>query len=361
MSQDENNSAICPISLFNSLAMVYAGTSGKNAKEIEKVLNIESDSTVLLENIKQLLNRIKTFENTYHKFIRIPSRIFYNRNDNLKNNYIKLITKCFGQNCKPEGITCKDTSAMQINEWIRRETNNRILQIVLAYQLNQSLKLILCSAFYFRTDWKYPFKKERTRRNYFYINPNNRIYIPFMAKLRQFRYRDDTDLACEIVELPFGHGLCMYILLPHQINGLNSLCQRIDFTTIEMITSSLQFRDMQVFLPRFRIHYQYDPLKTLQSIGMIKAFRERHDNVAFGRMTNNLKYSISMINHEIIIDVNEGPQLPKKLPKNLPNQPYWYYDILTNEIYTMESSIDYNNPGYVRWYNYSLLLFFIRY
>lgn len=346
MSRDENNSAICPASLFSCLAMVYAGTGGNNAKEIAKLLHTTSDVTEVLRDTRELLNRIRQFDRIYHKSIKVPSRIFYNRSHNIKTEYIDLITNYFGRNYSPESINCEGRSAISINEWIRKETFYRIRQIILAYQLNQSLKLILFSAFYFKTDWKFPFRKKRTRKNFFYINPDNRIYVPTMAKIGQFRYRDDPDLACKIVELPFSYGLCMYILLPNQIDGLNSLCERINSATIDMMTSSLQLQDIQIFLPRFSINCQYDLSNSLKTLGMVKAFRERHDNVAFSKMTEDLKLFISIVNHQVNVDVYEGRERPPKRPENTLNQPYWYYNLLSNEIYSM--NVNYDNTGYVK-------------
>lgn len=124
-----------------------------------------------------------------------------------------------------------------------------------------------------------------------------------MRQQRRFRYGAGDGL--QVLELPYaGDALAMFILLPDQVDGLAAIESALTLKQLTQWLNNLQERDVEVFLPQFKISHSFKLNETLKTMGIVDAFDERHANFA-GMDGNDQWLYITAVLHKAFIDVNE--------------------------------------------------------
>ena len=110
--------------------------------------------------------------------------------------------------------------------------------------------------------------------------------------------------SCAVLELPFINGqFSMIVVLPHSDDGLDAMEKLVSADMLESWISNLDSRDVNLWLPKFRLEEQFSLTETLSSLGICDAFKPGAAN--FERMTGDRLMYISAVEHKAFIDVNE--------------------------------------------------------
>ncbi len=124
-----------------------------------------------------------------------------------------------------------------------------------------------------------------------------------MAQKNNFGYAEFDDL--QALALPYqGGALSMVVLLPKQPDGLARLESSFTPANLEKWTQTLPPREVQVFLPKFKMTGQFKLNDTLKALGMTEAF---DDGKADFSGMQGLKHDlyISAVLHKSFVEVNE--------------------------------------------------------
>ncbi len=96
----------------------------------------------------------------------------------------------------------------------------------------------------------------------------------------------------------------MVVLLPKQISGLAETENALIAERLDHRLQHLEEKKIRVFLPRFRIGYEFWLNDALKEMGMIDAFDM--DKANFSGMDGNENYLyIAAVLHKAFVDVNE--------------------------------------------------------
>lgn len=68
----------------------------------------------------------------------------------------------------------------KINGWVEQQTHNMIKNLLPAGTLDQSSKLVLVNAAYFKGKWENKFNPKETTPEIFYVNPSKQIMVDMM-------------------------------------------------------------------------------------------------------------------------------------------------------------------------------------
>lgn len=91
-----------------------------------------------------------------------------------------------------------------------------------------------------------------------------------MYQSSSFRYGQDSNLDCQILELPYkGDEMSMLIFLPNKRDGLPELEKKIKDFNFAYYDQKLHVVDVDLTLPRFRIESKTDMKKILQEVILI--------------------------------------------------------------------------------------------
>src|SRR5690625_126137 len=102
-------------------------------------------------------------------------------------------------------------SVNQINDWVKRETNQKIDQMVNG-QLDKNFVALLMNAIYFNGEWKYAFESEE-EKGYFHLQDGDTKKVNRMKLEEELLYLEN-DLF-QAVKLPYGdEEMSMEIFLP---------------------------------------------------------------------------------------------------------------------------------------------------
>ena len=95
----------------------------------------------------------------------------------------------------------------------------------------------------------------------------------------------------------------MVILLPRQVDGLAALEKELTAETLEARLKKLARREVEVYLPRFKVTSQFSLADTLAAMGMTDAFKP--GGADFSGMNGRKDLFISAVVHKAFVEVNE--------------------------------------------------------
>ncbi|MCY2930638.1 MAG: serpin family protein [Planctomycetota bacterium] len=234
-----------------------------------------------------------------------------------------------------------DGACRQINAWVDRQTNGRIKDIIDPGSVDQSsrdlMRLVLTNAVYFHGQWKEVFQESNTTQEDFYVPQGQAMIVPLMHQTQEAGYaafrsdgsffdtpdriaRGETDQkklypgagGFQMLELPYkGDALSMVLLLPQARESLAGLEKKLTARNLAEWIKKLRGREVEVFVPKFRLSADLDMGKLLQEMGMVRVFRQPQwpQGAQLDGMTNSddplHKLYIYRVAHRAFVDVNE--------------------------------------------------------
>jgi serine protease inhibitor len=258
----------------------------------------------------------------------------------LNQAYLDTIYKYYGASLFPVDFRNDSAGARQrINVWVERQTRARIKELISPGVLTSDTRLASVNAIYFKGQWTTPFEVSETKERLFTLADGSTVQTPTMyhsfKKLARYaafnkdgtffktpRYGQDTpenrdslypgDSGLEMVELPYrGNELSMVVIVPRSADGLPALEKLLNGQTLLSCVNKLQERPVRVYLPKFKMESSFNLEKTLESLGMKRAFRDPQskDGAQFDGMSDTKdaveRLFISTVLHKALIEVNE--------------------------------------------------------
>ncbi|MCD6155465.1 MAG: serpin family protein [Candidatus Atribacteria bacterium] len=187
-----------------------------------------------------------------------------------------------------------------INQWVREKTYGKISKIL--DQLSDWDVLVLLNAVYFKGKWEYTFDATNTQPLPFYSSQGTQD-IPTMWQKGSFDYFENQTL--QAIRLPYAdERFSMYIFLPRAQEGLQELLTALTADSLINWIQSMEEREGEIYLPRFRLSFERSLNATLQNLGMRLAFDPQ--NADFGAMLPiPPNVFLSEVKHKSILEVNE--------------------------------------------------------
>ena len=275
LTQENKGSFVCsPLSLQLALAMTANGAVGETQQEMLDVLGyghegmaaLNAYAKILIEQLpavdldvtlKMADALLATDRYPLNAAFRETLRTYY---------YAPAVSMSFDD---PQQVIA------QVNEWARRNTEGLIDPML--DKIDPNAAAFLMNALYFKAKWeggdRNPmFNSDFTRDDTFYKTGGSTVKVPFMSTSRYFPYVDKGSY--EVVALPYASGkFYMYILLPKTRDGLDAMVGALQNTTWNSLIASLEkSANVQLRMPKFDVSGDFELKKTLQALGMKKAF-----------------------------------------------------------------------------------------
>jgi len=284
----DSNSFISPYSISSALAMTYAGAKGNTEKQMAAVLHYELNQIKTHTGFNLLNTYFKSYASDSSIILSIANAIWKDENWHFNQEYLDLTNKYYQASIYPL------KGAKEINTWVKKETRNKIPTIVEEGDLANA-RMVLTNAIYFKSNWRYSFKKENTKRSDFNGQP-----VKIMSQKGNFKYFADEHK--QVIELPYqNQNISMVVILPSIENNISNLVQELNDTTCQSYLNSLTKVEVNLSLPKFKVETTYDIDRSLKKMGMTDAFDVTRAN--FSGMSTGL--SISKIIHKSFLEVNE--------------------------------------------------------
>ena len=287
--------------------MMYLGARGDTASMMKKVLRLEvlydADLHAAFGEILTALN-----ESNAPYTLRTASRLFVSRQHKLLDDFVAATRRHYGAEAAlydfdgdPGG------SRLQINKWVEEQTAEKIKDLLPNGSIDSLTAMVLVNAVYFKGDWETKFDSRGTHDSDFIVNAQNTVNVKMMFRHDKYRLSVDSTLNCQILQLPYvGDRLAMVVLLPRQLDGLESLEKNLTAHRLQQAlraVSSVRPVEVDVSLPKFRLE-QTCPLKdVLVALGMGDLFAA--DKADLSGMDGGRQLYVSRAVHKAFIDVTE--------------------------------------------------------
>jgi serpin B len=304
LRKEEGNLFFSPHSISTALAMTYAGARGNTARQMAETLQFPLDQAQLHPAFAALQARFQAVQDKGDVRLNVANALWPQQGYPLLEEYLALTKEYYGVRIKAVDYA-RDAEAARswINAWVEEQTENKIRDLIPQGVLTVLTRLVLVNAIYFKGNWASQFDPDLTQEAPFWVTPDRTVPVPMMAQKGEFGYAEWDGL--QILELPYvGDELSMIVLLPREVDGLASLEAALSRETLERWITNLQEREVQVFLPRFKMTAQFLLNRALTNLGMVDAFDE--DKADFSGMDGLEAWLyIAAALHKAFVEVTE--------------------------------------------------------
>uniref|UniRef100_A0A8C3XR14 Serpin family B member 11 n=1 Tax=Chelydra serpentina TaxID=8475 RepID=A0A8C3XR14_CHESE len=229
--------------------------------------------------------------------------------------YLECTKELYGAMLQTVDFGSATEAARQtINSWVESKTQGKKAQVRLSLAfLTVSTKqdpgfemLVLVNAIYFKANWEYKFEEKHTMPRVFRINQNESKSVQMMYQKDRFKIAHIQEMNAQILMLPYaGKSLNMIILLPDDITGLEQVERAMTYEKLTHWTSleSMREREVEVYLPRFKLEDTFELNLPLKEMGMIDVFKQSKADLS--GMAPSRRLFLSKVVHKAYVEVNE--------------------------------------------------------
>ncbi len=308
LKEKKGNLFFSPYSISTALAMTFAGARGNTEKQMADTLHF---TALGQERVHPAYASLETHLNGIQKRggirLNVANALWPHKDAKFVPKFLDRIKTNYHLSIKEDHILDyeKNTKGARktINQWVEKETNQKITELIKPGILDTLTRLVLTNAIYFKGDWASQFDNRLTKDAPFTLSSGKTVETPMMYQKGKFWHGEADGL--QVLELPYvGDDLSMIILLPEKKDGLSDLQERLTLENTEKWLENLQNREVEVFLPTFKLTSQFRLDESLASMGMPDAFHEKKADFS-GMDGQKDGLFIAAVLHKAYVDVNE--------------------------------------------------------
>ena len=291
-----------PYSISTCLAMTYAGARGETENQMRRVFHFDKDQKQLHSAFGELQRKLGEADKQSGIELNIANALWAQNDHPFLIGFLNVAKGEYQANVNQVDFkTGAEAARGEINRWVAEKTKEKIQDILPPGSLDGATRLVLANAIYFKGVWAKRFEKTSTFTQPFHVSTARQVDAPLMHHLNLVKYIETSDF--QAVELPYtSNELSMVILLPRQIAGCAQLERRLSPNFLSQSLAQMEFQQVEIFLPRFKLESAFELHATLAKMGMPDAFGSKAD---FSGIDGTGLLSISDVFHKAWGEVNE--------------------------------------------------------
>jgi serpin B len=301
LARKTGNLFFSPASISTALGMAYAGAAGSTADEMQKALQFTLPPDRLHPAMGALLNSLNASHPGYQ--LRVADALWAQQGETFLPAYLAINSAHYGAGFHPVDFAeAPEDVRRTINQWIERQTEDKIRDLLQPGAVTTDTRLILTNAIYFKANWQSQFEKARTQEEDFHLSTSETVRAPLMHREGAYNYFNGGTF--QVLEIPYrGAELSMIVFLPKDPGGLPALEQSLTPPELTRWLSELHAESKVILtLPKFKMTREFELDKALIAMGMKQAFARGAD---FSAMTGKRDLWISAAIHKAYVDVDE--------------------------------------------------------
>ncbi|KAK1645966.1 hypothetical protein QYE76_063771 [Lolium multiflorum] len=273
------NAVYSPLSLHVGLSLVAAGAGGATREQLLATLGSTGKEGEEAEGLHALAEQVVQLvladaSSAGGPRVAFANGIFVDASLALKASFQELAVRTYKADVQSADFQTKPVEAAgQVNSWVEKATKGLIKDILPQGSVDNTTRLVLGNALYFKGDWHEKFDASKTKDDMFHLLDGSSVQTPYISTTNK-QYILSTD-NLKILKLPYHQGgdkrqFSMYILLPKARDGFGSLAKRLS-TEPSLIESLLPTKKVEVGqfkLPKFKISFGFDASDLLKGLGL---------------------------------------------------------------------------------------------
>lgn len=301
---ESGNLFFSPASISTAFGMTWAGARGETQTQMAEVLRFALPPEQLHPAFGRLNEALTSESDESGYRLHIANRLWGQQGEAFLPEYLDLVREHYGAEPAEVDFAGQTEQARRtINDWVEDRTEGKITDLIPRNALDPLTKLVLTNAVYFKGAWTNPFNEKQTQETPFHLAGGETVSAPMMTQQATFLYAEFENL--QVLGLPYGEEkhLSMVVLLPKTVDGIGDLEKRLTAENLQQWTAKLASQKVRVILPKFEMASQFRLGRTLQAMGMERAFNP--DRADFSGMNGRRDLYLSAAVHKAFVDVNE--------------------------------------------------------
>jgi serpin B len=293
--------------------MVSAGAGGETAREMMDTLHLSGlqHPHLAMKTLKDRFDAIRDAAD-YGKndVFDVANRVWVDKRERLLPGYADLVGLNYGGGIASLDFKQDVKGAREtINAWVARETRDKIRDLLHAGDTDPKTRLVLTNAVYFYSRWVKPFDGKLTRPEPFHVGRGETKDVPMMRMTDSFFYGEESDL--QFIKIPYRlNGFSLLVLLPRANDAFTQMAElekKLSARQIADWMAGTAYRQVALFLPKFKSEGRYSLGEILKELGMARAFSLDAD---FSKMVADPKNEegilhVDSVIHQSFVDLDE--------------------------------------------------------
>lgn len=305
LKKKEGNLFFSGYSISSALTMVYAGAKGETAKKIAGVLSLPENKDELHAANAWLMINLNNRGLRGDLKLNVANRLWGQKGHTFEEGFLRTLRENYLAGL---GIVdfqnSSDVAREEINDWVKKQTQNMITDLIPRNALSENTRLVLTSALYFKGIWEEDFDKSKTQPRPFAVNGKNNEMVSMMSSsvTKKTRWMEDSDVS--IAELPYRNaGISMVIVLPKKKDGWKDIESTLTSQKLDQWFDKLKRMSLLVSLPKFKMKQSIELKTLLKEMGLKVATTAGLAD--FSGMDGKKNLFIESANHKASVSVDE--------------------------------------------------------
>jgi serpin B len=268
----KGNVFFSPYSVSTALAMTYAGARGNTAAQMEKTLHFPVGPDRLHPAFAALAEETAAEGKAKGYQFRTANSLWGQKGYGFQPAFLKTGRDHYGAGLQEVDFRNDAEGARKtINEWVKKQTEDKIKDLLPPGILDDEVRMVLTNAVYFKAEWDSKFRKGLTTQQSFHTADGAEVKTPLMEQDGTFKYLQAETF--QAVELPYkGGDVSMVVLLPKKSDGLPELEKALTPANLDAWLGKMKPTAMELDLPRFQATSEFRLKEELSRLGMADAF-----------------------------------------------------------------------------------------
>ena len=259
-SNEAENVCISPLSAQMALSMAASGATGETRDEIYAAMRLEGEVNAASKEIMESINGGDGNCN-----INIANSIWINDKLDVKESFVNSGKEYF--NALVTGVPFNQATLDRINGWCSEETKGKIKSIL--GRINESDRMYLINALYFKGAWEKKFSKAATGKKPFTKEDGTVAEVDMMYQNIKTSYYEDSIV--QMASKSFDGRYMMMFVLPREQHGTEEAILHLA-ENYESCRYNMKVYEVELSLPKFRSEFSTSLTGPLKEMGIKRAF-----------------------------------------------------------------------------------------
>lgn len=295
------NNVFSPISAEIALGMLYAGTDGETAAELESVIGW--DKLAAVNSFGALMYDYADINKLTDTTLNLANAAFFSpRLKNPADNAIMSLRDAFRAQMF-RGELSNDSAREFINGWVSEKTDGEIPS-VFEKNLDKNVVLVLINTILLDAKWAYPFENFGYEPKMQFTCANGETSeLPCLSDTRYMKYIDTDELIGTIMD--YSDSRLKFMAVKPKNGDISKLMESFDYAKFVSTVEAAQEGECDFRMPKFSIESEIDLKDCVKQLGAELIFDSgRADLSGFGQTEDGNVY-VSKIFQKAKIDVDE--------------------------------------------------------